>query len=141
MTFSADGTMHRGINYNSRHANLEVDAYLADCQPCTTVHATRFLGVSSTLDGTSEQSIQSWKELLNNISEIYNASPLAKRTGGLLQTVDIFVKLSGMMTDHCAKEKKDASLLEQEKALATFQTLGEKQILEKVKSRPATCIP
>ena len=131
MTFSADGTMHRSINYNSRHANLKVDAYSADDQPGTTVHATRFLGISSTLDGTSEQSIQSWKELLNNIGGIYNGSPLAKCTGGLLRTVDIFVKLSGMMTDHCAKEKKDASLLEQEKALATFQTLGEKQILEK----------
>ena len=84
MTFSADGTMHRSINYNSRHANLKVDAHSADDQPGTTVHATRFLGISSTLDGTSEQSIQSWKELLNNIGGIYNGSPLAKRTGGLL---------------------------------------------------------
>ena len=36
-----------------------------------------------------------------------------------------------MNTDHCAKEKKDASLLQQEKTLATFQTLGEDQILQK----------
>ena len=35
-----------------------------------------------------------------------------------------------MNTDHCAKEKKDAYLLQQEKQKATFQTLGEDQILQ-----------
>ena len=130
MTFSADGTMHRSINYNSRHVNLKVESYSADPQQVGTVHATRSLGLHSTLDGTSEQAIESWKELLGNINEIYNASPLAKRTGSLLRTVDIFVKLAGMNTDHCAKEKKDAYLLQQEKQKATFQTLGEDQILQ-----------
>ena len=69
--------------------------------------------------------------MLDCINETYNASPLARREGHFLRTVEIFVKLAGMNTDHCAKEKKDASLLQQEKTLATFQTLGEDQILQK----------
>ena len=36
-----------------------------------------------------------------------------------------------MNTDHCSKEKKDASLLQQQKTLAVYQTLGEDQIQEK----------
>src|SRR3954463_5322735 len=50
---------------------------------------------------------------------------------GLLRVVDIFIKLTGMHSDHCAKEKKDAQLLEKEKTRATYQSLGENEILEK----------
>jgi len=45
--------------------------------------------------------------------------------------MDIFIKLTGMHSDHCAKEKKDAQLLEKEKTRATYQSLGENEILEK----------
>ena len=110
MTFSADGTMHHSINYNARHAHLKVESYSTD-QLEKAVHVTRFLGIHFTIDGSSEHSVKSWKELLDNMNEIYNASPLAKRTGNFVRTVDLFVKLAGMNTDHCAKEKKDASLL------------------------------
>ena len=47
------------------------------------------------------------------------------------QKIDLFVKLAGMNTDHCAKEKKDAQLMEMEKTKAINQTLGEDAILEK----------
>jgi len=36
-----------------------------------------------------------------------------------------------MHSDHCAKEKKDVYLLEKEKLLATYQSLGEDQILKR----------
>src|ERR1700722_8827987 len=129
MTFSADGTAHRSINYNARHANLKVESYSTEGSEID--HATRLLGVHSTLDGSSEQSVKAWKKLLSNIAEVYNDSPLGKRSGHLLRTVDIFVKLAGMHSDHCAKEKKDALLMQKEKMQATYQTLGEDEILEK----------
>ena len=131
MTFSADGTAHRSINYTSRHVNLQAESYSADGQDGKKTHATRLIGVHSALDGSSEESVKSWKGLLGNIADIYNHSPLGKNADSLLRVVDIFVKLAGMHTDHCAKEKKDARLLEQEKILATYQSLGEDQIVEK----------
>src|SRR5579859_293401 len=131
MTFGADGTMHRNINYNVRHANLKVESYSTD-EGAATNHKTRLLGVHSALDGSSEQSIKSWKKLLGDITEIYNQSPLAKRTGCLLQVMEIFIKLAGMITDHCSKEKKDAHFLEKEKMSATYQSLGENEILNKM---------
>jgi hypothetical protein len=89
------------------------------------------LGVHSSLDGTSEQSVKDWNELFGNIAEIYNQSPLSKHTGHLIWVIDIFVKLCGMHTDHCSKEKKTAHLLEKENMTATYQSLGEDNILQK----------
>jgi hypothetical protein len=40
MIFSADGTMHHSINYNSHHVNLKVESYSADPQQVGTAHAT-----------------------------------------------------------------------------------------------------
>ncbi len=129
MTFGADGTTHRSINYNSRHVHYKAQSYSGD--DTGTKQHSRLLGVHSSLDGTSEESVKSWKELLDGIAEIYNQSPLGKRTGHLLRVIDIFVKLTGMHSDHCAKEKKDFHLMEKEKTLATYQSLGEDEILER----------
>src|SRR6266487_2756163 len=128
MTFGADGTMHRNVGYAAQHVHLKTESYSEDANPQRSTH---LLGVQSTLDGSSEQSVIEWKECLENIAEIYNKSPLAKRKGHLLRVIDIFVKLSGMHSDHCAKEKKDARLMEKEKRQATYQSLGEDAILEK----------
>jgi hypothetical protein len=84
MTFSADSTTHRNINYNSRHVNLKVEPYSTLDENVEKKHATRFFGISTPLDGSSKQSIKHWKELLNDITKIYNSSPLGKRTGNLL---------------------------------------------------------
>ena len=133
MTFSADGTTHRAINYTSRHVNLKAESYKSNSQGTGTEQATHLIGVYSALDGSSTESVKAWKDLLGNIADIYNQSPLGKHAGHLLRVVDIFVKLVGMHTDHCAKEKKDVKLLEKEKTLATYQSLGEDQIVEKSK--------
>ena len=132
MTFSVDGTTHRATAINVQHANYAVESYSQD-NDTSTEHATRLLGVHSALDGTSEQSVKTWKELLAGIADIYNQSPLKKRQedDGLLRVVDIFVKLTGIHSDHCAKEKKDARLLEKEKTAAVYQSLGEDAILGK----------
>jgi len=54
---------------------------------------------------------------------------MGKQYGQLLCTVDIFSKLAGMLTDHCAKEKKDVAALEKKKIEAMYQKLGEDMIL------------
>ena len=92
MTFGADGTTHRNINYNAQHAHYKTEAYSVNGTN-TIERKTRLLGVHSALDGSSEQSIKAWKNLLDNIANIYNQSPLAKHTDNLLRTIDIFMKL------------------------------------------------
>ena len=71
------------------------------------------------------------KETLNEIAEMYNQSPLGKRSGNLSRVMDFFVKLAGMHLDHCAKERKDFSLMKKEKEVATYQFLGEDELLKK----------
>ena len=128
MTFSADGTGHCNINYNSHHVNLRAEDY--DGTGDTPKQVMRFLGVMPSLDGTSEQSIKDWEKTLENITDIFNRSPLGKKYGQLTRTVDFFAKLAGMMTDHCAKEKKDVMELEKKKIDAMYQKLGEGVVLD-----------
>ncbi|KAF8810467.1 hypothetical protein BYT27DRAFT_7221984 [Phlegmacium glaucopus] len=131
MTFSADGTGHRSINYNSRHVNLIAEDYSGTGEKAEQQHVTCFLGIQSSLDGSSKESIKDWEKTLKAIVELYNRSPFGKRNGNLLRIVDILIKLAGMHSDHCAKEKKDAQLMEKKKEEATNQVLGEKVMLDK----------
>jgi hypothetical protein len=129
MTFSADGTSHRGINYNSRHVNFKAEDYGSGSGE--TKRTTRFLGVQSSADGTSEESIKDIKKILGNIVDLYKRSHLGKRTGNLARVVEILIKVTGAHGDHCPKEKKDGALLESEKRDAVNQILGEKVMLDK----------
>ena len=70
--------------------------------------ATRTFGIQSSRDGSSEESIADYKNTLNAIMEIFNNSPLGKRSGSILRLIELVIKLMGMNSDHCAKEKKDA---------------------------------
>jgi hypothetical protein len=58
MTFSADGTTHRSINYTSQHVNLQAETYAADGQDTQKIRATRLIGVHSALDGSSQESVK-----------------------------------------------------------------------------------
>jgi hypothetical protein len=129
MTFSADGTGHRSINYNSHHVHYEVEDYTLSSNNAKQ-RATRFLGIQSSRDGSSEEAMIDWENTLKKITDIYNGSPFGKRSGSLITFIDILIKLVGINTDHCAKEKKDARLLEELKAWAVNQRLGEDVLLE-----------
>ncbi|KAF8808752.1 hypothetical protein BYT27DRAFT_7222765 [Phlegmacium glaucopus] len=61
MTFSADGTGYRSINYKSRHVHL-------------VQQVTQTFGA-----------IADWENTLKKIIDLYNESPLGKRTGSLLK--------------------------------------------------------
>jgi len=129
MTFSADGTGHRSINYASRHVHLLAEDYGASSDG-TKKRATRFMGIQQTVDGSSEESVKAWRATLERIITLYNESPLGKRQGSLVKFVQLLTKLVGMNSDHCAKEKKDARLLEELKHWAVDQSLGEDAMLE-----------
>ena len=108
MTVSADGTGHRSINYNSRHAHMLVEDYKSSDGGIT--RATRFLGIKPSRDGSSKEAIADWQTTITEILDLYNCSPFGKQSGeSLIGLVNILVKLTGINTDYCAKEKKDAS--------------------------------
>ena len=117
MTFSADGTGHRSVNYNSRHAHMLVENYGSSVGE--KMRATRFLGIKPSRDGSSKEAIADWQTTITEILDLYNRSPFGKRSGGsLIGIVDILIKLTGMNTDHCTKEKKDAYEMEELKKWA-----------------------
>ena len=69
--------------------------------------ATQFLGIKPSRDGSSKEAIADWQTTITEILDLYNRSPFGKQSGGsLIGIVDILIKLTGMNTDHCAKEKK-----------------------------------
>ena len=129
MTFSADGTSHRSINYNSHHVHLVVEDYTSP-ESSSKERVTRTFGIQSSRDGSSEEAIADWENTLKKIINLYNESPLRKRSGSFLKFIDLLIKLVGMNTDHCSKEKKDARLLENLKAWAVDQKLGEDKMLD-----------
>src|ERR1700733_4017414 len=104
MTFSADGTAHHNVNYDSCHVNLKAESYELKDGAEEKSHVTRFFGIQSSLDATSEQAMKDWDKCLDNIVDIYNRSPFGKRTGNLLHTIQILLLLYGMHSDHCKKE-------------------------------------
>ncbi|KAF9474254.1 hypothetical protein BDN70DRAFT_908580 [Pholiota conissans] len=118
MTFSADGTSHRSINYNSRHVRLLAEDYTTPGNAAKQ-RVTRTFGIQSSRDGSSEEALADWEN-----------SPLGKHSGGIISFVNLLIKLMGMNTDHCSKEKKDAQMFEELKAWAVDQHLGEERILD-----------
>jgi hypothetical protein len=77
MTFSADGTGHQSINYNSRHAHLLVEDYALSNGGKKT-RATRFLGIKLSHDGSSKEAIADWQTTITEILDLYNRSPFGK---------------------------------------------------------------
>ncbi|TFK17572.1 hypothetical protein FA15DRAFT_710669, partial [Coprinopsis marcescibilis] len=83
------------------------------------------------LDASSKESLKDYDSVLTNLTTLFNQSPSGQRhSSGLLRVVDILVKLTGMHTDHCNKEKKDAEALKALKEEACTQVAGEEEMLE-----------
>ena len=78
MTFSADGTGHRSINYNSRHAHMLVEEEYGSSYS-RRMRATRFLGIKPSRDGSSKEAIADWQTTITEILDLYNRSPFGKR--------------------------------------------------------------
>ena len=89
------------------------------------------MGIQPSLDGSSAESLKDYDTILKTVVDLFNRSPFGKRMGNFLCVIDILVKLVGMHTDHCSKEKKDVEGMQAKKMDAVHQTLGEKEILDK----------
>ena len=125
LTLGADGTGHKSINYNSHHINYKVKNSDGTIQ-----QVTRFLGIERSLDGSSEQAVKDWDNQLQNIFNVFNNSPLAEENNLFARLIEIYTKVVGMHSDHCAKEKKDFEMMKSKKINAVHQYLGEKEILD-----------
>ncbi|KAJ7021484.1 hypothetical protein C8F04DRAFT_1314480 [Mycena alexandri] len=133
VTISANSTSNRGQNIESRHlatrapdyksGNLEIDP-----------HATpkvRFLGVEKTLDHSSAQSVEGWKNRIGDAVDIFNRSPFAARLRKQYSVREFLVIVKGMNGDHASSEKGTAKGIEALKREATLETLGEQALAGK----------
>ncbi len=125
LTLSSDGTAHKNLNYDSRHAHYKVEGPDGE-----KTQVTRFLGLQRTLDGSSEEAVKEWDYQLQNFFNVFNGSPLATERNMWARLVDIYIKFAGMHADHCTKEKKNFVLMKEKKIAATEQILGEKRIVD-----------
>jgi len=125
LTLSSDGTAHKNLNYDSRHAHYKVEGPDGE-----KTQVTRFLGLQRTLDGSSEEAVKEWDYQLQKIFNVFNGSPLATERNMWARLVDIYIKFAGMHADHCTKEKKNFVLMKEKKIAATEQILGEKRIVD-----------
>ena len=125
LTLSSDGTAHKNMNYDSRHAHYKVEGPDGEKK-----QVSHFLGLQRTLDGSSEEAVKEWDYQLQNFFNVFNESPLSKKRNMWARLVELYVKFAGMHADHCAKEKKNFVLMEEKKIAATEQILGEKQIMD-----------
>ena len=74
--------------------------------------------------------LQTGRTLLKKLSTSTMRVLLENALVVFFKFIDLLIKLAGMNTDHCSKEKKDARLLENLKAWAVDQKLGEDKMLD-----------
>ncbi|TFK18326.1 hypothetical protein FA15DRAFT_709969 [Coprinopsis marcescibilis] len=113
-----------------------IGSYSSDSpEPDLKTQVTHFLGIMPWLDASTKESIKDYEAILTNLTDLFNRSPFGKHQhSGLLQVVDILVNLTGMHSDYCAKEKKDAEALRKMKLDAREHILGEEAFLEMSKA-------
>ncbi|KLO04071.1 hypothetical protein SCHPADRAFT_841053, partial [Schizopora paradoxa] len=121
-TISMDGTTDRKINYESRHIAIQLTA--------SGEFKLFFLGVDASTDHSSETQLAGWIEKWNEIAAVYNASPLAKRSGVELNVGEVAGKLTGMNGDHAADQKKTFALMFKWKITETKRSMGMKRLCE-----------
>ncbi|KAJ3710834.1 hypothetical protein C8R42DRAFT_596536 [Lentinula raphanica] len=115
---SGDGTSHKGLNYESRHVHF-VD-------PETNERQTLFLGLCLAPNHTSEEQLEGWVELIDEMHEAYMGSPLGEKEP--LDKREFYVKVVGMLTDHAADQKKLFSLFETLKKSMEREVRGERAL-------------
>ena len=69
------------------------------------------LGVRTSVNHTSETQVKGLCKLLEDLAEIFNNSPLAKREGLHVVADDFAYQLIGTSGDHAADQKKSHKLL------------------------------
>jgi hypothetical protein len=136
LTVSADSTSNRKQNYESKHVALRVTDYKsADTSGSQDLHvdlksavAVRNLGIEATKDHTSQTSVESWKKLVLNLSDLGDQSPLMQRLGLQLTSRGFVQRLKGAEGDHANNEKCTSDGLNDWKMEECRAELGEKKL-------------
>lgn len=89
-TAGGDGTSQKHLNYESRFITVK--------QKLLT------LGLTQAPSHTSEEQMAGWLRLIKEMYAAYNASPMGGAYPEDFRT--FFVKITGLMTDHAAYQKK-----------------------------------
>ncbi|KAF8205788.1 hypothetical protein K438DRAFT_1579294 [Mycena galopus ATCC 62051] len=133
ITISGDSTSNRGINIESTHLATRVPDYKSgnlEIDP-NSMPRVRFLGVEKTIDHSSAEAVKGWKTRIQEVMDIFNASPLA----ALLKkkyTCRHFTKvLKGVNSDHASPEKASANGVGDWKHDDAIQELGENALAGK----------
>ncbi|KAJ7650528.1 hypothetical protein FB45DRAFT_1017922 [Roridomyces roridus] len=130
ITMSSDSTSRRKLNYQSSHIHLRVPEKNPDGSvSLSSIPKSRFAGIASTVDHSTETSKNAWLALYNNITSTYNASPLGRRLGSLDLRL-ICRRLRGMCGDHANNEKALSNTFKEVKHEALLQDLGEERLRE-----------
>ncbi|THV05639.1 hypothetical protein K435DRAFT_647075 [Dendrothele bispora CBS 962.96] len=133
-TISADSTSHRKQNYESRHIALRTPDYNSPqsrlCIDTSAIPRLRLLCVDATLDHTSEASVNGFLGNMDEISDLFNRSPLAKRLNLQFRIRHFLKILRGMNGDHANNEKSTAKGLQQAKHDAAIEDLGEEKLAD-----------
>ncbi|KAJ7196140.1 hypothetical protein GGX14DRAFT_526945 [Mycena pura] len=100
-TASGDATSLRGHNYESSHIMITKNGE----------HKNRILGISSTVDHTSETQVNNWKRLLATITDLFRRCPLAQRSEFSFELTNFLRLFKGMNGDHASDQKKTVRLM------------------------------
>ena len=95
------------------------------------LRCSRFLGLHSSVDQSSEQEVEDWEDILGDTLKMFQKSPLGKRSKNFDRVLDLMLKWMGMNTDHCSKAKKTSRLISEKKTDAVVENLGENEVLDK----------
>ncbi|KAJ7662048.1 hypothetical protein DFH06DRAFT_987532 [Mycena polygramma] len=112
-TASGDGTSHKHLNYEARFITSN-EKLLA-------------LGLAQAPNHTSEEQLAGWQKLIEEMYAEYNASPLGRAHPEDFRT--FFIKITGLMTDHAADQKKLRALFEALKKRMDREVRGENVLL------------
>lgn len=123
VTYSPDSTSHKHIEYECRTIALKVIDYSdPDAKP---EWKLRTLGIGTSVNHTSQTQVDGLRQLLEELAEIFNNSPLAKREGLRFVPDDFAYRLLGTSSDHAADQKKSHELLRIWRLEVILQWLGE----------------
>ncbi|TRM63419.1 hypothetical protein BD626DRAFT_621753 [Schizophyllum amplum] len=115
VTISSDGTTHKNINLESRHATvIDKDGNIQEF----------FLGIEQAVNHTSETQFTGWTDLIEDLFEVGNEFCA---DGERAEQWRVFWnKLTGMMSDHAEDQKKLFRLLRDFKQRCERELRGER---------------
>ncbi|KAI5900009.1 uncharacterized protein SCHCODRAFT_02485539 [Schizophyllum commune H4-8] len=136
LTASGDSTSHRRQEYDSRFISLKP---VTSTGALSDTHVLRSLGVDAFLNHSSEEQVRGLLKKLQQICDIFNRSPFAKRKGLEMSLTAFATCLRGTNGDHANDVKKDNKLLLAWKLEMTKVLLGYDK-LRQMSPESAFCI-